>query len=427
MKRVAIIGTGYVGLTSGAAMAHLGHQVLCADLDSAKVERLNRGEIHIFEPGLEDLVAAGLANGRLRFVTGAAEAATGCHFAFLCVQTPSMATGQADLTFVLAAVSELAEVLPAGAIVVDKSTVPVGTARRVSEVLQRPDVAVVSNPEFLREGTAVSDFLKPDRIVVGSHDLSAAQAVADLYRTLGAPTIITGAESAELIKYASNSYLAVKLSYVNAIAAICEGVGADVVDVLKGMSFDPRIGADALRPGPGWGGSCLPKDTAALLHTAGQVGYDFHLLRSAVEANHEQRARVVRRVIDAAGGNVRGVRIAVWGLTFKANTDDLRDSPALAVVRDLLADGAEIVAHDPQVTVPPLDGIALVPDALAACDGAAVLVLLTEWPVFAAVDLTDVRSRMVGDHIVDARNLLAVDQAERVGLKYVGIGRACGG
>jgi UDPglucose 6-dehydrogenase len=423
VSNLAIIGTGYVGLTTGAVMAHLGHTVKCADIDAAKVQRLQQAELHIYEQGLHELVVAGLQSGRLQFVVGAAEAARECEFAFLCVQTPQGAQGEADLTWVLAAARELGEVVPSGAVVINKSTVPVGTAGLVAAALGRPDVSVASNPEFLKEGTAVADCLHPDRIVVGAADEQVAASVAALYVGVDAPLVLTDPTSAEMIKYASNSYLAVKLSYVNEIAGLCEQLGADALDVMKGMGFDQRIGRDALRPGPGWGGSCLPKDTAALSHMAAAAGAEVSVLRAAMSANDRQLLLVTQKVAASTPNGLRGARIAVWGLTFKANTDDLRASPALSVVRELIAAGATVVAHDPMVQVSPVDEVELTTDPLDACDGADVLVVLTEWSSFALVPLGEARRRMSGDAIVDARNLLDREHALELGFRYTGIGR----
>jgi UDPglucose 6-dehydrogenase len=423
VSKLAIIGTGYVGLTTGAVMAHLGHTVKCADIDAVKVEKLSRAELHIYEQGLHELVQAGLESGRLQFVVGAAEAARDCEFAFLCVQTPQGAQGEADLTWVLAAARELGDVMPRDAVVINKSTVPVGTALLVAEALGRPDLTVASNPEFLREGTAVSDCLHPDRIVVGASTEHVAASVAALYVGIDAPVVLTDATSAEMIKYASNSYLAVKLSYVNEIAALCERLGADALDVVKGMGYDQRIGRDALRPGPGWGGSCLPKDTAALSHMAATAGAEVGVLRAAMIANDRQLRRVVEKIAELTPSGLQGARIAAWGLTFKANTDDLRASPALSIVSALLAAGATVVAHDPMVHTPPLEGLVLADDPVAACQGADVLAVLTEWSAFALVSLAEVQSAMTGAGIVDARNLLDHGHARQLGFHYTGIGR----
>jgi UDPglucose 6-dehydrogenase len=422
VSRIAVIGTGYVGLTTGACFAHIGHDVVCADIDAAKVARLQRGEIPIVESGLEQIVSDGLRSGALRFVLGAAEAVPDCEFAYLCVPTPMGDDGRADLSYIEAAAAEIALLLPEGAVVVNKSTVPVGSTKVVERVLQRPDVAVVSNPEFLREGSAVHDFMHPDRIVVGSEDQAAAIKVASLYLGVPAPLIVTDPASAETIKYAANAFLATKLSFVNAVAAVCEHVGADVADVMLGMGYDQRIGREFLKPGPGWGGSCFPKDTRALVRIAEDSGYDFSLLRGVIGVNDEQRERVVEKIRAAAGGSLQGARIAVWGLTFKARTDDRRESPSLAIVARLLDEGAEVVAYDPTVTEP-LDGIGLATDPYAAADGAAVLAVLTEWDEFRWVDLDKVGQAMATRAVVDARNLLDRNAVRRAGFSYTGIGR----
>lgn len=425
-KRVAVVGAGYVGLTTGACMAHLGHDVVCADVVPEKVERLARGEIPIVEHGLAELVADGLAAGRLRFVLGAAEAVKEAQFTFLCVPTPQGEDGSADLSYVEAAAREIATALPYEAIVVNKSTVPVGSTAVVARAMQRADVRVVSNPEFLREGSAVQDFLHPDRIVVGSDDAAAAVAVADLYHPISAPRIVTDPASAETIKYAANAFLATKLSFVNAVAAICEGVGADVNDVVLGLGYDKRIGHDFLKPGPGWGGSCFPKDSAALVNIAEEAGYEFHLLRGVIAVNEEQFDRVARKITDAAGGTLEGRTVAVWGLTFKARTDDLRESPSLAIIARLLAAGARVQAFDPTVhsPKPPIPPeVAIATDPYAATAGADVLAVLTEWDEFRWLDAAKVAIEMPGRRVVDARNLLDRSEWRRAGFTHAGIGR----
>jgi UDPglucose 6-dehydrogenase len=422
MSRIAVIGAGYVGLTTGACFAHLGHDVVCADVVPEKIERLNRGEIPIVEAGLENLVADGLRSGRLHFVVGAVTAVPDAEFVYLCVPTPQGADGSADLTYLETAAAEIREHLEEGAVVVNKSTVPVGSTKVVERVLRRPDVSVVSNPEFLREGTAVHDFLHPDRIVVGSDDQSAAIRVASLYLGVPAPFIVTDPATAELIKYAANAFLATKLSFINAVAALSEHVGADVADVVVGIGSDKRIGQDFLKPGPGWGGSCFPKDTKALVRIAEDAGYDFSLLRGVIDVNVEQHERVVAKIRTAAGGSLAGVRVAVWGLTFKGRTDDLRDSPSLAIIKRLNEEGAEVVGFDPTVHEP-LDGIGFSADPYGACDGAAVLAVLTDWEEFRWLDLTKVHDLMASPAIVDARNLLDRNEVRRLGFQHVGIGR----
>ncbi len=426
MAHLAIIGTGYVGLTTGACLAHLGHHVVCADIDEEKVAGLSRGEVHIVEEGLGDLVVEGIANGRLRFVVGSFEAVSDCEAAFLCVPTPQGGDGSVDLSFIETAAAEMAEAMPPDALVVNKSTVPVGSTQVVERVMQRRDVAVVSNPEFLREGSAVRDFLFPDRIVIGSDDRAAAEKVASFYDSVEAPVLITDPASAETIKYASNAFLATKLSFVNALAAVCEGVGADVNDVVKGLGYDRRIGHQYLQPGPGWGGSCFPKDTSALLHIAESGGYDFRFLGGVIAVNEEQFSRVAEKARHAAGGALAGSTVAVWGLTFKAGTDDMRDSPALSVIDRLLADGATVRAFDPTVAAHRggLDErVEVGTDPLAVCGGAHVLMVLTEWSEFADVEPDDVAALMAGRGLVDTRNLLDRDAWTGRGFDYYGIGR----
>ncbi|MEI7593248.1 MAG: UDP-glucose/GDP-mannose dehydrogenase family protein [Actinomycetes bacterium] len=425
MGNIAIIGTGYVGLTTGACFAHLGHTVVCADIDAAKVESLSRGEIPILEAGLEELVREGIDSGRLRFVHGAANALAGSEFVYLCVPTPQGEDGSADLSYIEAAAREIAPGLTPESIVINKSTVPVGSTRKVEHALGRSDVFVVSNPEFLREGSAVSDFLHPDRVVIGSDDQSAAIRVAALYIGVAAPFMVTDPASAETIKYASNAFLATKLSFVNAVAAVCEAVGADVTDVVLGMGYDKRIGHEFLRPGPGWGGSCFPKDVQALLYIAREAGYDFDLLKGVVTANHEQFERTTEKIISLADGSVDGKVVGVWGLSFKANTDDLRESPSLEIVKRLIAAGATVQGYDPSVTtsLEQLPDLTIVGDAYEACDGAHVLAVLTEWDEFKWVDLDRVATLMASTCVVDARNLLDRAALTRRGFTYSGIGR----
>ncbi|MGM1058224.1 UDP-glucose dehydrogenase family protein [Saccharothrix sp. Mg75] len=421
VRRIAVVGTGYVGLTTGACLASLGHRVVCADVDALKVARLRAGQVDILEPDLADLVARGRAAGRLDFVVGARHAVADAEVVFLCLPTPMGAGGAADLSAVEAVAAEVRDVLPRGAVVVCKSTVPVGTSARIAALLGRDDVAVVSNPEFLREGSAVRDFLHPDRIVVGSDSPPAAERVAALFARLGAPTVLMDAASAEVVKYAANCFLAMKLSYVNAVAELCELVGADVTSVTEGMGHDRRIGQSFLRPGPGWGGSCLPKDTHAMVRIAESVGVDFSLVKATIETNARQQRRVVDR-LRAAVGPLAGRRIGVLGLVFKAGTNDLRDSPALAVAELLAFEGAELVAHDPQVDRP-LVGMTVVDDPYAAVRGADAVVLLTEWPEFRALDWARVAAGMAGSTVLDTRNHLDPDALRRAGLVLLAPGR----
>jgi UDPglucose 6-dehydrogenase len=423
MSRIAVIGTGYVGLTTGACFAHIGHEVTCADVDEEKVERLTRGEVPILEAGLDNLVREGLQDGRLNFVVGAANAVADCEFAYLCVPTPQGADGSADLSYIEDAAREIGPILPSEAIVVNKSTVPVGSTRVVERALGRSDVPVVSNPEFLREGSAIHDFLHPDRIVIGAEDQSAAVQVQSLYLGITAPVIVTDPASAETIKYAANAFLATKISFINAVAAVCEAVGADIKDVALGMGYDTRIGHEFLKPGPGWGGSCFPKDTRAMVRIAEDAGYDFNLLKGVVTVNDEQLHRVAEKIVSLADGSVEGKRIGVWGLTFKARTDDLRESPSLAVIRHLVAQGAEVRAFDPSGPGA-LDGIEVVDDPYAAVEGAEVLAVLTEWDEFRWLDIDKVAELMSAKNVVDARNLLDRAALVRRGFEYQGIGRS---
>ena len=430
---VAVIGAGYVGLPTAATLAHYGHRVVLAERDESRLAALRSGKMPIVEAGLDELVAESVQAGNLSFTHSAVEAVGGAEFVFLCVPTPQSDDGSADLSFVESAAKEIGGELARGAIVVNKSTVPVGSTTMVEEVIGRPDIKVVSNPEFLREGSAVNDSLHPDRLVVGADDAQAAALVGGLFSSTGAPLIVTDATTSETIKYASNAFLATKLSYVNAIAGLCEEVGADVRDVMLGLGYDKRIGFEFLRPGPGWGGSCLPKDTRALLHIAREAGYDFSLLAGAIASNEQQLARVVAKVETAAGGSLDGVTTAVWGLTFKANTDDRRDSPGLEIAQRLAGLGAHVLAFDPTVRVEgaasgeelaeDLRGLELRADPYEACVGAAVLVVLTEWDEFRWVDFTKVASVMAAPSIVDARNLLDPAALRRMGFTYDGIGR----
>jgi UDPglucose 6-dehydrogenase len=434
-SRIGVVGAGYVGLTTAACLAHLGHRVVCADLDEDRIARLRRGEIPIVEEGLAEIVTSTLANASLTFEVGAARAATNADVVFLCVPTPQGPDGGADLRYIEAAAIEIAETLRPGALVVNKSTVPVGSTRAVEDVLHRPDIAVVSNPEFLREGTAVADFLHPDRVVIGADDRTAGERLAEVYAPLKAPVLITDPASAETIKYAANGFLAMKISFVNAIAAMCEAVGANVDDVVEGVGSDQRIGRAFLKPGPGWGGSCFPKDSKALVKIAADYGYDFTMMKGVIDVNEEQRRRMVGKVRKALGagpgGGLRGELVAVLGLTFKAGTDDLRDSPSLTMVGSLLASGATVRAFDPTVGTTAegakgltLTGIELAGDALEAARGARVLVIATEWPEFAKLDLAELATAMADDAvIVDTRNLLDPATVRGAGLRYDGVGR----
>lgn len=424
-ETVAVVGAGYVGLPTAGALASFGHRVLLAERDPVRLGALVAGGVPIVEAGLEELLGDGVRGGRLSFVARAADAVRGAGFVFLCVETPERPDGSADLSAVEAVADEIAGLLEPGAVVVNKSTVPVGTAALVSRLTGAP---VVSNPEFLREGSAVRDSMRPDRVIVGADDRRAARRVGELFSATGAPLIVTDTVTAETIKYASNAFLATKLSFVNALADLCESVGADVRDVVLGIGYDRRIGFEFLRPGPGWGGSCLPKDTSALVQIAESAGYDFALLRAAVAVNVEARERVVRKVCDAAGGDLSGRTVAVWGLAFKAGTDDRRNSPAVAVARRLAELGAHVRAYDPTV-VPgaapsaDLEGLVLCADAYDACRGADVVAVLTEWEELRGLDFAKVGDLVSRREVVDARNLLDPAALRRCGFAYRGVGR----
>ena len=432
--RLGVVGTGYVGLTTGACFAHIGHHVVCGDIDQRKVDLLNDGQIPIVEDGLEQIVRDARSAGRLEFVLGAAAAAADADIVFLCVPTPQSEDGSADLSYIEIAAAQIAPILKPGAVVVNKSTVPVGSTLAVEAVLQRDDVFVVSNPEFLREGTAVGDFLQPDRVVIGSANRAAAEKVAALYDSIDTPIIITDPASAETIKYAANGFLAMKISFVNAVAAMCEAVGADVAAVVEGIGSDQRIGRQFLNPGPGWGGSCFPKDSRALVKIAEDHGYNFSMMKGVVEVNDEQRARMIDKVAKAVGrhhSNLTGVTVGAMGLTFKAGTDDLRESPAMAIIAELRRAGANIRAFDPTTCgeLSPhqeiaLAGIELTSALIDVADGADVICVFTEWPEFAEVDLEQVAQRAgAGTTMVDMRNLFDPAAVKNAGLGYDGVGR----
>lgn len=420
--KVSIIGAGYVGLVTGAGLANLGHSVKIGEADPDRVSRLNAGDIPIFEQGLPDLMARARERGMITFFNSNKEAVADSDLVFLCLPTPEGDDGRANLEYVENVIDELANELEDGALFVVKSTVPPGTVASLSKRLADlgSPAGVVAHPEFLREGRAVEDFMKPDRIVIGAFEDAHADQVGELYQTLDSQVIKTDPTSAEMIKYASNSYLAARLTFVNALANVCEAVGADIVDVIAGLGSDHRIGPHFLQPGPGYGGSCFPKDTSALIAVAEDAGYDFQLLRAVIEADEQQRRRIADKVRLAAGGGLRGRRIAMWGVAFKAGTDDVRESPAVRIASLLTSDGAEVVAFDPEATV---EGLVNAASPLEAVEGADVLFVATEWPEFGAVDLKEVAARMRGHRIVDARNLLDPKQVRAAGLDYWGLGR----
>jgi len=419
---VVVVGCGYVGLTTAACLVELGRTVVGVDASSDRLDLLRQGRAPFFEADLDDLVASGLASGRLSFTDDLAGVAGGADVVFVCVPTPSADDGSADLSIVRSVVESLGRALPSGAVLVLKSTVPVGTSHDVSGWLDRPDVEVVANPEFLQAGRAVATFRNPDRVVVGADTAAAGDLVASLYDGMDAPIVRTDPRSAELIKYASNTYLAMRLSFVNTIATLCETGGGDAATVLEGMGRDRRIGPAFLQPGPGWGGSCFPKDTKALAAVARAAGADTTMLDATLAANEARFDQVAGTVATMVGGELEGCRVGVWGLTFKAGTDDLRDSPALAVVDRLVAAGARVVAHDPMVEVSPRDGVEVVDTPVEAATAASVLVVLTEWPVFAAVDPVAVVDVMAEPNMVDTRAVVAASDYRSVGVRVVRAG-----
>ena len=426
-----VIGTGYVGLVTGACLAAMGHEVICADNDAGKIESLKRAEMPIFEAELEGFVRQGLKGGNLEFSTDISRSVRESEFVFITVPTPSDEQGHADLSYVDEVSRTIASAIQEYKVVINKSTVPVGSTRRVERIIEESmeeyrEFDVVSNPEFLREGTAVSDFMKPARIVIGSDSQKAIMRMTELYRGIDAPLLVTDPVSAEMIKYASNAFLATKVSYINAIANICEAVGADVREVSLGMGYDERIGFEFLKAGPGFGGSCFPKDCRALLAICREHGYHFNLLEGVLEVNAEQQERMATKVERAVGDGLGGKKVGVLGLSFKANTDDVRESPAVGIARMLTEKGAHVTAYDPQAMEnarPELPGAVFAKSAYDAADGADVLVLLTEWDEFKWLDYERIRGLMSGSLIVDTRNCLDPVVLRKIGFIYEGVGR----
>ena len=424
MTHIAVIGTGYVGLSTAVGLAELGHAVVGADIDAHKISTLQSGVSPLDESGITDALGRLLKSKTLSFSTDVLTSVADASIVFLCLPTPQGDDGSADLSYIENVACAIGSHLSSDAVVVNKSTVPVGTSVQVAKWLGREDVSVVSNPEFLRQGTALQDFLHPNRIVVGGDNSSAVEKVASLYSKIDAPILRMNAASAEALKYAANSFLATKLTFINAIADICELVGADIFDVVGGLGMDPRIGDQFLNPGPGWGGSCFPKDTRALVKIAEEQGYDFALLRGVIQTNDEQYERIALKVVDVCGGSVAGKTIAAWGLTFKAHTDDLRDSPSIAILTLLHKMGATIRAYDASArAVEQYPWIERCSSALEACEGADALAVLTEWPEFAQVDPTAVASTLRSASVVDGRNVLNIAAWKSAGFEYRGVGR----
>ena len=430
---VAVVGTGYVGLVVGACLAETGNSVVCADVDDGKIAALNGGLIPIYEPGLESLVHRNHASGRLQFSTDVGVAVAGARVIFIAVGTPPDEDGSADLKHVLAVARTIGDHLESPAVVITKSTVPVGTAERVrQEIASRTRIPfhVCSNPEFLKEGAAVEDFMKPDRVVIGVDADEARAVLEELYAPFvrtGKPLIFMDIPSAEMTKYAANAMLATRISFMNQIAELCEAVGADVSLVRKGIGSDPRIGSGFLFPGPGYGGSCFPKDVQALMKTGRDMGVRMDVLDAVEAVNARQKGRLFAKLSAALGGEVREKRIAVWGLAFKAETDDMRESPTVPLVERLLAEGASVAAHDPQAMTTARqvlgDRIAYMPDPYAALERADALVIVTEWLVFRNPDFTLIKDRLRQPVIVDGRNLFEPARMRALGFRYFGIGR----
>ncbi|MBW0145304.1 UDP-glucose dehydrogenase family protein [Sphingomicrobium clamense] len=433
--KITLIGTGYVGLVSGTCFADFGHDVTCFDKDHGKIESLEKGIIPIYEPGLEQLVAQNRERGRLRFTTDLAEALEGSEAIFIAVGTPSRrGDGHADLTFVYEATRELAPMLKKPVVVVTKSTVPVGTGDEIARILKEEGApegtSVASNPEFMREGAAIADFKHPDRILIGAEDERARDVLKEIYRPLflnRAPMLFTSRRTAELTKYAANAFLATKISFINEMADLCEAVGADVQDVARGIGLDNRIGPKFLHAGPGFGGSCFPKDTLALLRTAEEAGVVNRIVTSVVEVNETRKNAMVDRVAKALGGSVEGKRVAVLGLTFKPNTDDMRDAPSIPLVKALVEQGAQVAAFDPvgmdeaRKLLP--DGVHYGDSAVEIVKDADALVIVTEWDEFRALDLARIKDSMRGNALIDLRNIYETQEAERAGLAYYPVGR----
>ncbi|MGL5448667.1 MAG: UDP-glucose dehydrogenase family protein [Rhabdaerophilum sp.] len=432
--KIAMIGSGYVGLVSGACLADFGHEVVCVDRDAAKIAGLVAGRMPIYEPGLDALVATNVREGRLSFTTDLAPAVAAADAVFIAVGTPSRrGDGHADLTYVHDAARDIADAITGFTVVVTKSTVPVGTGDAVENIIRerRPDadIAVVSNPEFLREGAAIGDFKRPDRIVIGIEDERARNVMQEVYRPLylnQAPIMFTGRRTSELIKYAANAFLATKITFINEMADLCEKVGANVQEVARGIGLDNRIGSKFLHAGPGYGGSCFPKDTLALLKTAQDFGAPSRIVEAVVSVNDERKNAMAGKVIVACGGSVKGKKIGVLGLAFKPNTDDMREAPALAIIPALQAAGAQVSAFDPEAmeqAKPLLPGVTFAPNAYTAADDADALVIVTEWDQFRALDLGRIKDSLRAPVLVDLRNIYRPDEMKARGFDYHSVGR----
>ena len=435
MKQICVVGVGYVGLVTAACFADLGNRVLALDVDEQRVENLKRGIMPIYEPGLEELVKRNTRAGRLSFTTSYAEALKGVEFAFIAVGTPSSVDGNADLQYVNSAARSIAQNMTAPLIIINKSTVPIGTGDWVADIVrsaqpQSIDFAVVSCPEFLREGSAIGDFMNPYRTVIGSLDKDAASKVAQLHLPLRAPIVITDLRTAEMIKYASNAFLATKISFINELADLCELVGADVKEVAAGMGYDGRIGRHFLDAGLGWGGSCFPKDVQALAYMAKERGLNPRILNDVMEVNYDRRKAVVKYLEDALDGSLRGKRIGLLGLAFKPNTDDMRDAPAIDIANSLVAAGAQVRAYDPvarKTAASLLPAVEICDDVYEMADGCDALVVVTEWNEFKQLDLEKVRGLLKSPVIYDGRNIYDPALMKEMGFTYRAIGRGING
>lgn len=422
MNRICVIGTGYVGLTTATCFAKMGHTVLGIDLDENKVSDLNSGISTIYEEGLEASLRESLDSGCISFRSTYGADISTYEFVFICVQTPPLLDGGADLYFFENAIMSLRPCLASGAVVCTKSTVPIGSYAVIEKALNRPDVSLVSNPEFLREGSAINDFFYPDRIVIGSNSLDAANRVAEIYSSIECPTIICDPSSAEAIKYFSNSFLATKVSFINSTAEICGRLGANIDFVAAGIGLDRRIGSEFLKPGPGWGGSCFPKDTASLLKISQNIGLEFGILKSAIEANEDHNRRIVGKVVSAAGTDIREISVAILGLTFKANTNDLRDSPSIKIANQLVDLGAKVKGFDPTVGVD-IEGIEISKSIEECCTNADVIVIATDWKLFKDLNPYQIKKLASGNSVIDARNMLDSQKWIEAGFRYWGIGK----
>ena len=431
---IAVIGTGYVGLVTGAGLADFGNEVVCVDVDVKKIEALRNGQIPIYEPGLDTLVSRNVTEGRLRFSTDVPEAVRGARAIFIAVGTPPKADGSADLRYVEEVARTIAKHMNGPKLIVTKSTVPIGTGRMIERIVAeegtKHKASVVSNPEFLREGSAIEDFMRPDRVVIGASDEESAELMKEIYAPLGSletPFVMTNVESSELIKYASNGFLAAKITFINEIAQVCERVGANVQDVAIGMGLDSRIGPKFLQAGPGFGGSCFPKDTSAMADIARRYGYEFQIMEAVLRVNADIKERMVAKIVDSADGSVDGKTVAILGLAFKPETDDMRDSPTIPIIKGLQARGARIRAYDPQAMPNArmfFENVTYCDDPYETADGAEVLVIATEWTVFRALNFERIGKAMKTPNVVDLRNIYDPARMKAHGFAYTSIGRS---